>query len=153
MPSLKERAVSRVWPAVLTCNWRQSTVAVLVVLMMVGPLPGLALCEDRCERGVPLLTHLRVLWSRSFKRVGEKREYACLSSFTPRVSGYACPSFFTHCVSGYACPSSFIPRVSGYACPSSSTPPVSGYACPSSFTPRVSGYACQSSFTYLVCLI
>ena len=80
--------------------------AVLVVLMMVGPLPGLALCEDRCERGVPLLTHLRVLWSRSFKRVGEKREYAC-PSFTPHVSGYACQSSFTPRVSGYACPSSF----------------------------------------------
>ncbi|KAK7487466.1 hypothetical protein BaRGS_00021307 [Batillaria attramentaria] len=59
-------------PVLLTLT---STVVVLLVLAMVVPTPTTALCEDRCSMAQPQLwTRLRALWSRSFKRVGEKRE-------------------------------------------------------------------------------
>lgn len=50
-----------------------SMVVVLSVVMMALPQTS-ALCEDRCTLAQPpLWTRLRALWSRSFKRVGEKR--------------------------------------------------------------------------------
>ncbi|XP_076455664.1 uncharacterized protein LOC143290219 [Babylonia areolata] len=53
---------------------RQGAALLLVLLAVLSSVvPGQALCEDRCERVVPMLSHLRALWSRSFKRVGEKR--------------------------------------------------------------------------------
>lgn len=51
----------------------QGSVTLLLLLLLLSPLPTRALCEDRCERAVPLLGNFRALWSRSFKRVGEKR--------------------------------------------------------------------------------
>ncbi|XP_070175291.1 uncharacterized protein [Littorina saxatilis] len=66
------RGEESVWPAV-TCSVRQGVVTLLVLVLMLGPTPGAALCRDRCERVVPRLANLRMLWSRSFKRVGGNR--------------------------------------------------------------------------------